>query len=104
MASISVLYDHNIEGTEELQDKILEFVDEVIVGEFGAELLASEKIERGNIAFDFKVEGYVINGKVVTYSDYIDITLRVPFIVVIYKNKIIKLLDEHIPSYFGEQR
>ena len=40
MPSISVLYDHNIEGTEELQDKILEFVDEVIVGEFGAELLA----------------------------------------------------------------
>ena len=104
MPSISVLYDHNIEGTGELQDKILEFVDEVIVGEFGAELLASEKIERCNIAFDFKVEGYVINGKVVTYSDYIDITLRVPFIVVIYKNKIIKLLDEHIPNYFGEQR
>ena len=42
MPSISVLYDHNIEGTEELQDKILEFVDEVIVGEFGAELLASD--------------------------------------------------------------
>ena len=104
MPSISVLYDHNIEGTGELQDKILEFVDEVFVGELGAELLASDKIERRNIAFDFKVEGYVINGKVVTYSDYIDITLRVPFIVVIYKNKIIKLLDEHIPNYFGAQK
>jgi hypothetical protein len=47
MPSISVLYDHNIEGTEELQDKILEFVHEVIVGEFGAESLASEKNRKG---------------------------------------------------------
>tara|TARA_Y100000004_G_C8759821_1_gene346069 strand:- start:90 stop:404 length:315 start_codon:yes stop_codon:yes gene_type:complete len=104
MPSISVLYDHNIEGTEELQDKILEFVDEVIVGEFGAELLASEKNKKGDVIFDFKVEGYIVNGKVITYSNYMDITLRVPLIVVIYKNKIIKLLDEHIPNYFGEQR
>jgi hypothetical protein len=104
MASISVLYDHNIEGTEELQDKILAFIDDVIVGEFGAELLDAEKIKQGDIAFDFKVEGYVINGKVVTYSNYIDITLKVPFIVVIYKNKIIKLLDKHVPKYFGEQK
>jgi hypothetical protein len=66
--------------------------------------LPLRKIERGNVTFDFKIEGYIVNGKVVTYSDYIDITLRVPFIVVIYKNKIIKLLDEHIPNYFGEQR
>ena len=104
MPSISVLYDHNIESTEELQDKILEFVDEVIVGEFGAELLASEKNKKGDVIFDFKVEGYIVNGKVITYSNYMDITLRVPLIVVIYKNKIIKLLDEHIPNYFGEQR
>ena len=67
MTSISVLYDHNIEGTEELQDKILEFVDEVIVGEFGAELLASEKNKKGDVIFDFKVEGDIVNGKVITY-------------------------------------
>ena len=104
MPSISVLYDHNIEGTEELQNKILEFVNEVIVGEFGAELLAYEKKLNGDVFFDFKVEGHIVNGKVVTHSNYLDIILRVPFIVVIYKNKIIKLLDEHIPKYFGEQK
>ena len=74
------------------------------MGEFGAELLASEKNKKGDVIFDFKVEGYIVNGKVITYSNYMDITLRVPLIVVIYKNKIIKLLDEHIPNYFGEQR
>jgi hypothetical protein len=102
MPSISLIYSHNLDPTEVLNVSE-SALNGILVDKFGAKNLTIEKCISGKIEFDFYLGGTFITGNIKAFSHYINIKLKVPLLVSMYKNRIISELDSYIPKYFGTQ-
>ena len=101
MAKIEVSYKHSIKSETKLRGSIWTGLMEMLEQEFNAEKLFIED-DSGDITFNFILGGVFVKGVVQLHDESIDISLKVPFIAMVYKGKIIEKLNEQIPKYLKE--
>ena len=101
MAKIEVSYKHSIKSETKLRGSIWTGLMEMLEQEFNAEKLFLED-DSGDITFNFILGGVFVKGVVQLHDESIDISLKVPFIAMVYKGKIIEKLNEQIPKYLKE--
>ena len=101
MAKIEVSYKHSIKSEPKPRGSIWTALIQVLEIEFNAEELFIEG-DFGDISFNFTLGGVFVKGVVQLHDESIDISLKVPFIAMVYKGKIIEKLNEQIPKYLKE--